>query len=113
MNDILDVLDGMTDVTEETTERIMAQLLNKDDIQLKTEINSPASLARLTVISQVIEDMGVFTEGDNPIRLWMSEYLANQVSLKRGSRKEFTDMITHQLGESIRKMSDELMDLKK
>ena len=113
MNDILDVLDGMTDVSEETTEKIMAQLLNKDDIQLKTEINSPASMARLSVIAQVIEDMGVFSTDDNPIRLWANEYLLNQVSLNRGSRHEFRDMITSKLGESIAKLSDDLMDLKK
>lgn len=107
-DDPINVLDGLTPVDEQpSVEGTMASLLDKKDIQMKTEYSKPVALTRLSVIGMVLDQMGIYDEEElNPVLLFVNEYSLNQVSKARGSRKEFTEMIKGTLQQKVNQTAD-------
>lgn len=76
-------------------------LLNRDDIDLKTEINNPRAIATLQTIAHVLEDIE-FINSSKSLSLYIDYFLGDMLSHKRKSRKEFID--------AFRSITDKITD---
>lgn len=68
-------------------QQILNKLLDKDNLELKTEISKPKQLAVLSVFSQYIKSFG-FNLCSNLIDNFIKTYYTNMVSFNRKSRTE-------------------------
>lgn len=96
---------------EETVEKILSELLDKDDIELKTEINNPLNVSRLMMISKWFE-VNEYDDSSELIEKFVNYYLLYMVSHNRESRREIVTAIKgslEEIGLSLNSKMDKLM----
>lgn len=80
-------------------ESILNKLVEKKDIELKTEITSPLAITRLRLLAFMGEQKG-FTQTAATLNKLAELYMLHMVSYKRGGRKEvidgFASILAHQ-----------------
>ena len=77
---------------EENIEKIIANLLDEKNIELKTEIRNPLALTVLTLVGDYFGENG-YNDTKDLIDKFVNRYLKYMVSFKRKSRQEVKDIL--------------------
>jgi hypothetical protein len=93
---------------DETPEKILLSLLDKQNVEMKTEIDRPLKLAQLKTIENWLRKEKMLRCA-NSIKIFIENYLVYQVSRKRQSRKE-TVTALQALNANERNQSDKLTE---
>jgi len=90
------MLQGLLSTDEESFEKIVLEMLNPDDVEMKTEVHSPVALTQLEVMA-IWYDFEHVPECAKLIRDFCRLYRINMVSFNRQSRKEIKEILTEGL----------------
>lgn len=94
----MSLLDDIEATEPVQVEKILEQLLDSKDIELKSEIHNPISLAKLKVLAAVL-GMLKMKRSAKTVDAFIEWYLKYMVSYKRQSRKEAVNAIARMLEE--------------
>lgn len=94
----LDKVEDMIELHDETMEKILAALMDKNNIEMKTEIQMPLNLTRLNAIADALIAHQRPKSG-KLLKDFIKAYLEYMVSHDREGRKE----IIHAISESLKK----------
>jgi hypothetical protein len=90
------MLSGLLSTDEESFEKIVLEMLNPEDVEMKTEVHSPVALTRLETMA-IWYDFENVPECAKLIREFCKLYRVNMVSFNRQSRKEIKEILTEGL----------------
>jgi len=103
------IFDGLIPMQEkDSLEQILNNLLNPDNIEMKTEIQRPLNLTKLKMLSIWLRNEGMISAA-NLIDGFIYEFRVNMVSNKRQSRKEIISALTPNLQQE-RTIEDKLIN---
>lgn len=87
-----DVMNQFNEYSDESLEKILANLMNDENIELKTEINNVPSIAILSVLSEYFKEKGL-AKSNELIENYVKKYLKFMVSSNRKGRLEIIDAV--------------------
>lgn len=87
-----DILSDFTEYDDLSIEKILTNLLTPENIELKTEVESPSALAGLKLIQKYLDDIGL-KESSELIREYVETLLRLMVSYNRQGRKEIIEAV--------------------
>lgn len=102
--------DDLTEINDLTFKEILNNLLDDENLELKTHIFKPKQLASLNMFADLLE-LYKFPKTSGVITKFIKVYLTYMVSYKRESRKEIIKALTHLLEDenpNKKSMSDSL-----
>lgn len=102
--------DDLTEINDLTFKEILNNLLDDDNLELKTHIFKPKQLASLDMFANLLNNCN-FKKAGGVIKDFIKVYLTYMVSYNRESRKEIIKALTHLLEEenpNRKTMSDTL-----
>lgn len=102
----MSLLDEFEKVGDVTAEEILTNLMQAENIEMKTEIKKPLQLAKLYVLKELLQDAG-FNTASGIINAFIQKYLVYMVSDKRKGRKEIIDAISG-IREQIKTVKEKL-----
>ena len=107
----LDLMDGFNEYNEASLEKILANLLDTKDIELKSEINDVASITVLKTLGDYLEKKKL-PNSAALIQCYLQDFLKYMVSYSRKGRMEIIDAVKG-LGQRTFDLKDKLTkDLK-
>lgn len=89
-------LDDMIVQSDETTEKILARLLDSNDIEMKTEIQNPLNLARLFSVADALTHEGYKSSG-KLLTSFINIFLLYMTSFNRKRSTEIVTALTEAL----------------
>jgi len=98
-------------VEEDSFEKILITLLDKENITMKTDIKNPLNLIKLKTLANLLRIEGLIEEA-NLIDNFITGYLEYMVSYNRQSRKEIIQALSEGLKEE-RTVGEKLMSKEK
>jgi hypothetical protein len=96
------VFEELIESKEIRLEDILSNLINRQDIELKTEINKPIVISILDTMAENLKNLK-FEKSHNVLNTFLIWYRINMVSHKRLSRKEVIKGIIGLKEENIEK----------
>ncbi len=101
------LLGGLISANEETFEKILVKLLEKDNVEMKTEVPEPLKLTQLDILGVWcgLEDCPNSSAMISAFCLW---FRINMVSNKRQSRKEIVQALSEAF-KTERTMTEKLV----
>lgn len=102
-----DMLEGLTDFSEDSIEKILGNLLTDNNIELKTEINNPFALSVLKTIQKYLKEKKL-QKSSGFIKIFIKYLLKYYVSYERKSRTEIVDAVKGMIENSRLGASDRL-----
>ena len=94
------IFDGLIPMQEkDSLEQILNNMLDPENIEMKTEIQRPVNLTKLKMLSIWLRNEGMINCA-NMIDAFIYEFRVNMVSNKRQSRKEIISALTPNLQEA-------------
>ena len=101
------LLGEFTQIEEESFEKILVELLKKENIEMKTDIENALNFTRLEVLGTLLHSEHL-PDSAKLIDVFVLKYRVNRVSHKRQSRKEIIQALSQGLKEE-RNITDKLM----
>ena len=90
------MLDGLLEDNGESYETILLEMMNKDNIVMKTEIHKPVALTKLEILADWIKSEGM-RKPSKVIKNFDIKYLEHMVSFQRKGRTEVFGALTEGL----------------
>ena len=96
---------------EITPEQILNSLLNKEDIEVKTEIPNPLNLSRLKVLETYLRNRKMKVSAEL-INDFIYFFLVYMVSYRRKGREEVVRVLSKRLEEKEEEIKERLLGVK-
>lgn len=104
----MSLLDEFEKLNDVTAEEILTNLMQAENIEMKTEIKKPLQLAKLYVLKTLLQNTG-FNTASNIIDTFIQKYLVYMVSDKRKGRKEIIEAVSG-IREQVKTVKEKLVN---
>lgn len=95
-------LDELAPIEEESVEKILVRLMDKEDIPMKTEYPKPLNVARLSVLADWLDQEGM-KDSAELVRQFVKYYSEDMVSFGRKGRGEIVRALQERIREEGRR----------
>ena len=103
------IFDGLIPIQEkDSLEQILNNMLDADNVEMKTEIQKPTNLTKLWILAEWLETENC-PDTAALIKLYILQFRINMVSFKRKSRAEIIAALTPGLQQE-RTISEKLVE---
>ena len=92
------IIEGMESYEESNTFKVLDSMLDGKNVETKTELEVPLSMARLLLIADWIDDAGM-TRAANRIKNFGKSYMTLVISKDRKSRSEVIAVLAETMKE--------------
>lgn len=105
------IFDNLIPIQDKNSlEEILNNMLNSDNVEMKTQIQKPTNLTKLAILAQWLESEGMI-ETAKMINRYIFEFRINMVSFNRQSRKEIIAALTPNI-QAERNLIEKLTEVK-